>query len=270
MGNQAHHRRDSQEPQGENDTQDLGGLLGEILGAVTEGNQPQNAPAPAPRHPVQGGDEVLGTLGAGSNAPILGQDNAPHSMPAPNAGDMPGGDLGGLLGSILGGASAGGTAQDGGDLGGLLGSILGGTATPSQTGGQTQDPMGGLLGGILGGMMGGGASNTSAMGGMGGMSGILSPLADVLSEKLGISREVAMTALTIVVPMVLNKLMSSGQQSEGDVLGNLQQSMASGQGLDFTKSEHAEMVNQLSAQTGLSHHEASQTLRSTIQVLGGQ
>lgn len=248
MGNESHRRQDN-EPQDNAPSQNVGGLLGEILGGLT-GEQPaENNPPAASNTPKQGGDQVLGSLsGSGNNAPVTGQPHNTPSAPNPNTG---------------------------GDLGGLLGSLLGGGSGAANMGGQGGGDMGGLLGGLLGGLMGGGgsgATNMGAMGGAGGMGGlnpVLSPLADALSQKLGISRDVAMTALTILVPVILNKLMS-GQQSGGDPMGSLQHAIQSGQGLSVSKSEHDQMVSQLTSQTGLSHHEASQTLTQALNLLGSQ
>lgn len=251
MSNESHHRRQDNEPQ-EQPSQDLGGLLGAILGGMTEGNAAENNPPPTNAPSPQGGDQVLGSLSGGiGNAPVLGQNNPPQSAPNPNTGGMP---------------------QGGGDpLSDLLGGLLGGSGAQGGMPQQSQDPTGGLLGGLLGGLMGGGtSSNMGAMSGAGGLGSVLAPFADTLSEKLGIPRDVALTAMTILVPMLLNKLMSSGQASGEDPLGSLQKSIQSGQGLQFSKSEHDEMVGQLVSQTGLSHREASQTLTQAMRVLGSQ
>lgn len=243
MSNESH-RRQENEPQDAPASQDLGGLLGEILGGLTGEHPPENNPPAASNPPKQGGDQVLGSLSGSSPAPVSGQGHNTPSAPNPNMG----GDLGGLLGSLFGGGSGAGNM-----------------------GGQGGDAMGGMLGGLLGGLMGGGGSGVGNMGAMGGaeMSSVLSPLADALSSKLGISREVALTALTILVPVILNKLMS-GQQSGGDPMGSLQKAIQSGQGLSVSPSEHDQMVSQLTSQTGLSHHEASQTLTQALNLLGGQ
>lgn len=283
--------------------ENLGGLLGAILGGAA-GNQAPQRNLPQHNVPAQntppGGDEVLGRI---SDAPMMGQGNVPQGGNQPQSNDPLGDILGGMMGNAQGGQGgmpAGGGLGDilGGILGGmggaqggmpsggmpsrsssqgssgdpmsdLLGSILGGgggAGGAPNMGGQSGDPMGGLLGGLLGGMMGGGAqSNMGASSGMGGLGSILSPLADTLAEKTGIPREIAMAAMTIIVPMLLNKLMNSGQASGGDVLGNIQR-----QGINFTPDEQHEMVQQLSAQTGMDPHSASNTLSQAIQVLGSQ
>ena len=127
-----------------------------------------------------------------------------------------------MLGSLLGGMQqgganqgddvlgslSGGAPQGGGDVSGLLGALMGGGGGQ---GGQGADAMMGMLGGLLGGM---GGANAGAMGGMNtGMNAGLAPLADMLSEKLGLPREMAMAALTIVVPMILSKLAGGGASS---------------------------------------------------------
>lgn len=284
-------------PEGEQ----LGGVLGAILGGMTQGQAP-HSPPPSTGSPAQGGDEVLGRL---SDAPMMGQGSsssagAPQSG-APQSGDPlsdllgsmmggggqgsapAGGDLGSILGGLMGGATQGssqggvpgGSAPQGGDpLSDLLGSMMGGGGgmTPSNTGSQTNDPLGGLLGGLLGGMMGGGAGSTpsrASANSMGGLGSVLSPLADKLAEKTGIPPEIAMAAMTIIVPMLLKKLTSSGQQAGGDPLSSLGGSMRK-QGLTFTPDEQGELINQLSAQTGLDEQSATHTLNQAMQLLGSQ
>ena len=207
---------------------DLGSLLGGLTGDESE---------------RQGGDDVLGSLSSAGGSGL---------------GDMPsgGGDLGGLLGGLMGGAGA----QGGGDMGSLLGGLLGGQ------GGQGGDAMMGMLGGLLGGM-GGASPNAGAMGGMNtGMNAALAPLADLLSEKLGISREMAMTAMAIIVPMILSKLAGSGQSRGGDPLGGAGRS----QELSFSRNEQDEMIQSLTSQTGMSQEQAAQVLNQAVNVLGGQ
>lgn len=253
-----------QDPKKQGESGDpLSDMLGALLGGASQGSGQSNAPA-------QGGDEILGSLSGGvGDAPMLGESGAPTGNVS--AGGDPMSDL---LGALLGGAGAqGGTtpaSASGDPMSDLLGSLLGGGAP--QAGGQGADAMGGMLGGLLGGMLGGGMSgaspNAGAVGGMGGMNAILAPLADLLSEKLGISREIAMAAMAILVPMLLNKLMSSGQQSGGDPLGGLGGMQR--QGFAFTPDEQNEMVQQLSAQTGLDADSSAYTLNQAMQVLGSQ
>lgn len=278
MGNQSHRKND---PDGD---PSQGGTLGRLDSGGTSGN-----------------DEVLGNLSDALNdAPVIGQRNPP--APAPNSGA--GGDLddllGGLfgtagaqrqnpqggsgdplsdmLGSLLGGGGGGMPSQSGMPGGGtsrgssgdplsdLLGSLLGGGGggMPSGGSGQANDPLGGLLGGLMGGMtgsgMGSGASNT------GGMNSILAPLADLLAAKTGISRDLALSVMAVVVPMVMSKIMQSGQALGNDPM----LAMQSGESLNFTRNEQAEMVQQLSNQTGLDQQAAAQTLSQAIQVLGSQ
>ena len=213
----------------------------------------------------QSGDEVLGTLSGGSNnAPAQGQGNTPSVPSTPASPENPMGDLGGLLGSLLGAVEGGNTqggAPAGGDLGGLLGSILGGGA--SNTNSQSaNDPLGGLLGGLFG---GGGQTNMGAMGNASGLTSMLEPFADKLADKIGIPRETAMAVLTVVAPMVINKVMSSGQQS-GSPLGTSMQR----EGLSFTPDEKHQMAREIASQTGLDHHAATTTLNQAIQVLSSQ
>lgn len=219
-----------EEPQEQGGAQgdSMSGMLGELLGG--QGGAP-----------AQGSDEVLGSL-SGASGPGMG------STPAGGT------DLGGLLGALMGG----GGAEGGGDLGSLLGGLMGGQ------GGQDSDAMMGMLGGLLGGM-GGASSNAGAASGMNtGMKSALAPLADMLAEKLGLPREVAMTAMAIVVPMILSKLSSGGQPRGGDPMGSDRSA-----GLSFSRAEQNEMVQSLTSQTGMSEEQAAQVLNQAVGVLGG-
>ncbi|MCG3140002.1 MAG: hypothetical protein HDKAJFGB_00948 [Anaerolineae bacterium] len=225
-----------EESQGQGGT-GQGDAMADMLGALLGGQGGA---------PVSDGDQVLGSL-SGASGP--GMNN-------PAAG---GPDLGGLLGALMGGGGAQGGAQ-GGDLGGLLGGLLGGQA------GQSNDPVMGMLGGLLGGM-GGASPNAGAMGGANtGMNAALAPLADMLSEKLGLPREVAMTAMAIIVPMILSKLAGGGQTRGGDPLGGAERS----QGMSFSPDEQNEMIQSLTAQTGMNEEQAAQVLNQAVQVLGSQ
>lgn len=214
---------------------DLGSLLGGLAGDD--------------KAKGQGGDEVLGKLSdSGGDAPMMGQGGAP-------AGD----ELGDLLGSLLGGAGGAPQGGAGDPMSDLLGSLLGGGGGSPQMGGQANDPMAGMLGGLLGGLMGGGMSGgASPAGSMGGINTALAPLANALADKLGIPRETAMAAMAIIVPMILNKLMSSDQG----------QGAPATQGLSFTADEQDEMIHQLTTQTGMDAKSAAYTLDQAVQVLG--
>lgn len=210
------------------------------------------------------GDEVLGSLSGAKDAPMMGQNNPPASPPPPSAPQPNEQDpIGGLLGSLLGGAGGGaqGGAQPGGDLGGLLGSLLGGGAAPNTGGSNAQDPMGGLLGGLLGGMGGNASPNMGAMGNMSGLNSILAPLADKLADKAGIPRQTAEAVVAVIAPMIINKLMNSGQQGAASMQR---------EGLTFTSGEKQEMVQQIASQTGLDHHAATNTLNQALQALTSQ
>jgi len=158
------------------------------------------------------------------------------------------------------------TPQSSGDpLSDILGSVLGGGGSSSAGGypqGSSPDP----LGSILGGMFGGGQMGAS--GGMGGLGSILSPLADAFSQKTGIPREVAMAAMSVIIPMVMSKIMGSGQGNQDQVLANLSSGSIPSHGLHFSSAEKQEMAQQLTAQTGMDHSAATYTLNQAIQVLG--
>lgn len=175
------------------------------------------------------------------------------------SGDEGQGQQGDAMGDMLGALMGGQDAQGGGDLGGLLGGLMGGQ------GGQDGDAMMGMLGGLLGGM-GGASANAGAMGGMNtGMNAALAPLADMLSEKLGISREMAMSAMAIIVPMILSKLAGGGQARSGDPLGANRSA-----GLSFSRDEQDQMIQSLTSQTGMNEEQAAQVLNQAVNVLGGQ
>jgi len=242
--------------------------ISDLLDALLGGAAPQNAQPPQPATaPQNSNDEVLGRV-SGGQSHVRGHRSATQGGGMSGDG-MPAGDidLGGLLGGLLGGAaSQGGMPQDGSGnpMSDILGGLLGGADNPAPNmSGQNADPMGGMLGGLLGGLLGGGSPN---MGTTGGLNSALSPLADVLADKLGISREVAMTAIAIIVPVLMNKLASHAQQSGGLPPG----STSHQRGLTLTEREQHELVRQLSAQTGMDHRAASNTLTQAIHVLGAQ
>ncbi len=198
---------------------DLGSLLGGLAGEESQGSNAAQ------------GDDVLGSL-------------------SDSAG---GGDLGSLLGAFMGGG--GGQGAQGSDammgmLGGLLGGMGGGQGT--QGGGDMMSMLGGLLGG-----MGGASPNAGGMDT--GMNAALAPLADMLSQKLGLPREMAMAAMAVVVPMILSKLSGGGAQG-GDRSA----------GLSFSPTEQDEMIQSLASQTGLSPEQSAQVLNQAVQVLGSE
>lgn len=250
----------------------LSDMLGELLGGDVQQGQPQ------PNTPPPGSDEVLGRL-SGGESHVKGRGGVPQSGGVSGEG-MPTGDidLSSVLGSLLGGAaSQGGMPQDtgGGSLSDVLGSLLGGAdATAPNMSGRGADSMGGMLGGLLGSVLGGGMSgatpNMGTMGSASGLNSALSPLSNALADKLGISRETAMAVMAILVPVLLNKVMSSRQQQSGGAPIGSAGSASHRRSLTLTQGEQHEMIRQLSAQTGMDHQAAAQTLTQAIQVLGRQ
>jgi hypothetical protein len=265
------HRRgvpDDQNADGIPDSQDLGGLLGAILGGMTQDNTPtprRNLPTP----PAQQGDEVLGRI---SDPPMMPQSRTtPNNIPS-GSGDP----LSDILGGILGGMddtpstrrAPGRLPQSGsGDpLSDILGSVLGGGG--ANTGGYPQsssssDP----LGSILGGMFGGGQMGTGSS--MGGLGSVLSPLADAVSQRTGIPREIASAAMSIIVPMLLSKLAGSSQvNNRQELLGSLNN--LRGQNIAFSANEKRAMVQRLVTETGMDRRQARQTVNQAIQALGSK
>jgi hypothetical protein len=213
------------------------------------------------------------------------------------------GGLGDLMGALLGGgaqsqASPTGMQQEAGSLGDLMGALLGGgtqsQASPmdmQQGAGGLGDVMGALLGGgmqgsapsmgapmgasqsavgigdILGAVLGGGGTGI-------GTSPLLAPVANLLSEKLGLPPAIAQA----VVAFVLAKLMSGssggraagrmGLVEEGPGVQDLLERAGSGQRLDNRTLADTGLPDELAQHTGMDVETATQSLQQALQLLG--
>lgn len=198
--------------------------------------------------------------------------------------------LGSLLESILGGGAtkAQGSQQERG-LADVVGSILGGGAQPRD--GQQGDSLSDLIGSVLGG--------GQASGGLGGIlesilgggnirnNAILAPITEALSERLGLSPQmaqaVALFAVNTVIPALIRgvarkrgvevpvqsgALASTGAGQSKLDLDDLLQRMGTGQKLGRNYLQSTGLVQQLSAQTGLDRTTATQSLQQTFLMLG--
>jgi len=227
----------------------LKGILGGATGQGAEGQQSDML-----------GGLLESILGGGAATPQGGQQSPQQE-----------GGLSDLIGSILGGGttpqSVQQTPQQGGGLPDLIGSILGG--------GQAGGGLGGILGGILG---GGGMSNNA----------ILAPITQALSERLGLTPQMAQAvvlfAVSTVIPALIRgvarkrgaeipaqsgALPSAGTGEGGLDLDDLLQRMGTGQKLGRSYLQSTGLVQQLSEQTGLDRATATKSLQQTFSMLGG-
>jgi hypothetical protein len=175
-----------------------------------------------PQAQAQAQEQAQSSLQAEEAAPQPDQTDVQHSLmaepeaPQQDANTSTMGFVGqqslgldDLLGGLMGGSAAGGMQPQAGGLD--LGAILGGMQP--QAGGLD---LGAILGGLLGGMgqggmpgaMPGGAGTGMGMGGP--LDGIIGPMADDLSSRLGVPREVIMMGAMFLA----SKLLSGGMQSQ--------------------------------------------------------
>jgi hypothetical protein len=218
----------------------VGGLLEAMMGG-------QQGSAPS--------EEPLGGL---LEAIMGGEPGGTGGLPGMSGQGAPGGDpLGGLLEGMLGGGPGGAGSMPGiseqaglggGLLGGLLQGILGG-------GGGSAGGLGGLLEGVLGG---------ASPGGMGGSSS-LAPFTEALSEKLGISPQLASVLITFALGLLTSSLRGSSRGGQASP-----ESLDLDQLLDDEALRASGLTQQLSAQTGLSEQEAMADLREAVYLLAGQ
>lgn len=200
-----------------------------------------------------GGGEPPGSMDLGSLMGALGSDT---SGGAPMGGGS-GGDVNDLLGSLLGGGAASGSGGGSSDmLGGLLGGLLGGGGS---AGGGSAGGMGGLLGGLLGGA-GGGAMDSFGGGG----GGAMMPFAETLSEKLGISPQMANALVTAALGLIMSKL---SQQRSGDRSAD---GLTMNSLMDADYLRESGVAAQVSQQTGMDEEEAIRGLQEAIGMAGHQ
>ncbi|MCO6452756.1 MAG: hypothetical protein J5I90_18385 [Caldilineales bacterium] len=155
------------------------------------------------------------------------------------------------LGDMLGGLMGGDSGAAGG-MGGLLGGLMGG----GQSGG-------GMLDGILGSLLGGGAG--------GGQNAFLMPIADAISKKVGIPREIALVA----VSFLLTKLLSGMAGKRGGSLEEADLSEITRLAEADTRTQAAFLLDagltqELAERTGLDEETAERTLEEALRMVGGQ
>jgi hypothetical protein len=171
---------------------------------------------------------------------------------SPEGGEDP---LGGLSEALIGGCSGQGGADA---FGGLLVEMLGGGAGAQAAPGGHM-PQGGGLMDILGAVLGGGGASQ--------LSGDpnLMPFTEELSEKLGISPQMASALIGAAFTLLMGMLQKGAQEGEG---------IPSGADLDhlldedFTRSSGA--VTQVAEQTGLDDETAAHHLREAMVMLTNQ
>lgn len=157
-----------------------------------------------------------------------------------------------------------GAQQDAGGMGDMLGALLGGGmqgAAPST--GVSQGGLG--IGDILGAVLGGGSTGI-------GTSPLLAPIANLLSNKLGLPPAIAQA----VVAFVLAKVMSGGGATagrtgvveEGPGMQDLLQQAASGQRLNKRTLAATGLPEELAQHTGLDVDTATQSLQQALTLLG--
>ena len=238
--------------------------LGDIVGNILGGDQkPAGTPKPTTPPPAQSeannpmGD-ILGQI-LGGSAP---DPSASSSMPAGND------PLGGILGSILGGGSS--PTSSGASAGNdPLGGILGGGNSPTSSGASAgNNPLGGILGSILGGGLGGGDVLGAGAGAMAAL--ILSPIADALAQKLGISKTIAMAVVAFAATKVIGSFMKkqgqpTNQLVDTDLVDRVKAGNASPQYLVNTG-----MADEIAQQTGLDRDTAARSLQAAFTLVDEQ
>jgi hypothetical protein len=163
--------------------------------------------------------------------------------------------LGGLLEGLIGGSSGQGGADA---LGGLLEGMLGGAAGAQATPGG-QMPQGGGLMDILGAVLGGGGASQ-----LGGDPNLM-PFTEALSEKLGISPQMASVLIGAAMTLLMGMLQESAQEGKGmPDAGDLDHLLDE----DFISSSGA--VAQVAEQTGLDEETAAHHLREAMVMITNQ
>lgn len=295
-------------------TRGSAGNLEELFGVLTQGGAAPGQAGGATRagglaaslgqispagSPPPSGDTAGSLLGS-----LLG-GGASTSQGAPMSSQQEAGGLGDLMGALLGGgmAPSQGPQQEAGGLGDLMGALLGGGMAPSQgapmgspvgspIGSQQQaGGVGDLMGALLGGGLSGSASPLGASQGAvgigeilgavlgGGSAGIassplLAPIANFLSQKLGLPPVIAQA----IVSFVLAKLMSgssggraigpAGLAQEGPAMQDLLEYTGSGQRLDTRTLAATGLPEELAQYTGLDVDTATASLQQALNLLG--
>ena len=217
--------------------------------------------------PEQDDDEALGELpeelrqsqsgqAGGPAADLLGEllqgllSGGDTGIQAAPEGQMPMG--GGLMGSQPG--QPGGAGAD--LLGELLQGLLSGGGAGVQAAPGAQMPMGGGLPGILGALLGGGGA-----GQIGGTPNLM-PFTQALSEKLGISPQLASALIGVAFTLLTGMLQKSSQPGRSGAAGMDLDTM-----LDEEFLASSGMAGQVAEQTGLDEETAAHHLREAMVML---
>lgn len=198
--------------------------------------------------------------------------------------------LGDILGALEGNQSGNTTGNSSDAVANLLGGMLG-NSTSSQGNGMAQ-----LLSGVLGNAGQGQAGSQeailgNALGLLEGLMGtnpvkpasninasasvsvndptmqLLTPLVDALAIKMKISPQIAMMIVSFAVHQLLSSHPSAGKQGLLD-MGNLQQQLSTGQGVNHDYLHSSGLVKQLSKQTGVDADMAAKSLKFIFDTLG--
>jgi hypothetical protein len=188
-----------------------------------------------------------------------------QSQPSGGSGDA----MAQMLGGMLGGQGQG--AAGGGDLvAQAIGGLLGGQQSSGGAG------TGALLGGlqqILGGTPGTGqqlplGGGSASLGANDPIMMLLQPVVNNLAAKAGISPQIA----TILASIALHYLLQSSPNTPGASplnLGSVMQTLAAGKGVSPTALQQSGMINDVMQATGMNEQQATRSLSTTFDVLGG-
>jgi hypothetical protein len=249
-------------------TPEAGGLAG-MLGQMSQAGDTSQVGGGQPGGMPQQGDalgQILGSLlGGGTSQGQASQMGTPQEA----------GNLGDVLGAVLGGgmsqgqASQMGTPQEAGNLGDVLGAVLGGGmqgSAPSMGAqmGASQGTTG--IGDILGAVLGGGSSSI-------GTSPLLAPIANLVSQKLGLPPAIAQAVIAFVLAKLLSGSSGGGSGrmgvvEEGPGMQDLLERAGSGQRLDKRTLAATGLPEELAQHTGLDPDTAAKSLQQVLTLLG--
>ena len=160
----------------------------------------------------------------------------------------------------LRGSQSGLAGGAGGDLlGELLQGLMSGGGAGVQDAPGAQMPLGGGLMGLLGGLLGGGGA-----GQIGGAPNLM-PFTEALSEKLGISSQVASALIGVAFTLLTGMLQKSSQQGRSGAVGMDLDTM-----LDEEFLASSGMASQIAEQTGLDDKTAAHHLREAMVMLASE
>jgi len=249
----------------------LKALLGAAMGSDSSQPQQNNSPA-------NSSEAIIDLLGG-----ILGGGNSPQAQPAPSSqpSQAEANPIADLIGSILGGMGGAETpvspqAQPSGGGGNgiadLIGSLIGGG------GGGGQQSSGNGIAELIGSMIGGGSTG-NAQG--------ISPIAQLLADKTGLSPMIAQAVVAFFIAKIMEfvgqRFMGGGQpalpqgapqeaapQSGGGFdLDHLLSNINDEEAVNLHLSNSG-MARELSSKTGLDEETAAQSLQTLVMLVGQQ